>query len=225
LDVLGGAAQLYVRWIQSGHRSGAWCYAALGCLSENQQGGKNGTGRGTWLNPCNNGGKVLSKFVQFYRNEVVHPDRLTIEEIMGWDDTQIEGSHNTIQWLFPLTTPSLNVANIQTISADEIEVFRAEPGLQSRVLQSLRRMLRFYGLELQSEGRKIVKTRDFEKKSGWLYPRNHNYKRITRILKSLRILGLETEARLFFAALEEIYSSHYRYIGEETFKHWKKAME
>ncbi len=167
----------------------------------------------------------MSRFAAFYRNEIVHPDRLTIDEIINWPDTEIESSHNTIQWLFPLPQPSLNVANIPVIDEEEIDLFKKDPNLRNGVLRSFARMLQFYGLKLSLKDGQIVKAKDFDQKSGWLYPRNHNYKRISRILKSLRVLGFESEAKIFFDALQSIYSTHHRYIGDQTWKHWKDAME
>jgi Opioid growth factor receptor (OGFr) conserved region len=163
--------------------------------------------------------------VSFYRGEVVHPDRLTLDEIIRWDDKEIENSHSIIQWLFPLNKPSLNVANTPVITEHEIKQFRSDPELRNGVLRSLARMLRFYGLRMATPDMAIVKGKDFEQKSGWIYPRNHNYKRLTRMLKSLRLLGFEAEAKCLYAALEEIYNAHRRYIGQEVFEYWQRAID
>jgi hypothetical protein len=167
----------------------------------------------------------LEKIVSFYKGEVVHPDRLTLDAIIKWDDKEIENSHNVIQWLFPLDKPSLNVANTPVITEKEIEYFRSDPELRNALLRSLARMLRFYGLRMVTPDMAIVKGKDFDRKSGWIYPRNHNYKRITRILKSLRLLGFEVEAKCLYKALEDIYKSHDRYIGHDVFEYWQRAVE
>src|SRR5438128_7445456 len=83
---------------------------------------------------------------------------------------------------------------------------RARPELQDNLRASFCRMLRFYGLELEEDVRRGA---NFEERAGnWLSPWNHNHLRITRILKSLRILGLEKEASLFFNCLAQIYATH-----------------
>jgi len=91
-------------------------------------------------------------------------------------------------------------------------------------------MLRFYGLEIEDQsGLRVVPGVDFQEKSrNWLSPGNHNYLRITRILKSLRLLGLEQEAHVFFECLERIYenqSGSYLMIPEGTFRYWQLAIE
>jgi Opioid growth factor receptor (OGFr) conserved region len=56
---------------------------------------------------------------------------------------------------------------------------------------------------------------------------NHNHLRITRILKSLRLLGLEAEATAFFVCLADIYhvesGKDAPGISDETLTFWKAA--
>jgi hypothetical protein len=66
-----------------------------------------------------------------------------------------------------------------------------------------------------------------ERSENWLTPSNHNHLRITRIPKSLRLLGLETEAIAFFECLANIYrlesAKATPRISEETFTFWLAA--
>jgi Opioid growth factor receptor (OGFr) conserved region len=90
-------------------------------------------------------------------------------------------------------------------------------------------MLRFYGLEVvESDATTIERATFFaECSERWLKAGNHNHLRITRILKSLRILGLENEALAFFECLAEIYGDetgkHLSCISSETFHFWRSA--
>jgi hypothetical protein len=65
-----------------------------------------------------------------------------------------------------------------------------------------------------------------ERSKNWLNPYNHNHLRITRIIKCLRALGLETEARSFFDALSAIYHSPQfaGTISPVTFEYWQSAV-
>ncbi len=74
------------------------------------------------------------------------------------------------------------------LDADTIAEVRSRPELQEAVRVSLGRMRRFY-----------------EGSRHWISAGNHNHLRITRILKCLRLLGLDTEALEFFAYLAGIY--------------------
>jgi hypothetical protein len=58
----------------------------------------------------------------------------------------------------------------------------------------------------------------------WAEP-NHNWLRVTRILRSLTLLGLATLAHAFFGWLEAAYGSRKYPISEETFSYWTEAVD
>ena len=89
--------------------------------------------------------------------------------------------------------------------------------------------MNFYGFEARS-GEQITVTRapnSAAKATVWLSPGNHNHLRITRILRCLTVLGLETEAKAFFDCLSEIYKDEQNKpmpaISEETMLYWREA--
>ncbi|MGA9392022.1 MAG: opioid growth factor receptor-related protein, partial [Candidatus Sulfotelmatobacter sp.] len=86
--------------------------------------------------------------------------------------------------------------------------------------------LRFYGFEVgYTPDIRIARAPNFEERAReWVSPFNHNYLRITRILKSLSLLGLEEEARAFLGCLSDIYSDRHQLIPPETFQYWKAAV-
>jgi hypothetical protein len=61
----------------------------------------------------------------------------------------------------------------------------------------------------------------------WLHAGNHNHLRLTRILRSLRVLGLEREAAALWEALRTLYereaAAGRRTITPETFAFWRQA--
>ena len=90
-------------------------------------------------------------------------------------------------------------------------------------------MLAFYSLEANEMGTLTLTRAAFfvERAKNWLTPSNHNHLRITRILKSLLLLGLEAEATAFFTCLADIYRVELGKAGsgisDETFTFWKAA--
>jgi hypothetical protein len=56
---------------------------------------------------------------------------------------------------------------------------------------------------------------------------NHNHLRLTRLLRSMRLLGLEREAESLWGALRHLYkggkSGGSLSITDETFAFWKRA--
>jgi len=59
----------------------------------------------------------------------------------------------------------------------------------------------------------------------WITPNNHNFLRITRILKSLSILGLPECAEKFLAALESLSLEEQSVISEASFHYWRSAVK
>lgn len=151
----------------------------------------------------------------------------TLAEILAWDDDRLERVHDYIQWLFPLPERSAFNAGAPILAKADIEAFRIHPHLRSTLREALARMLAFYGFTLrQAGGRWTVRpAASFPERSRhWLTPGNHNFLRISRILRALTLLGLESEARAFLEALEALYEGHRAVIGSVTLGHWRKAV-
>jgi Opioid growth factor receptor (OGFr) conserved region len=174
-------------------------------------------------------GNLQSDLVRFYSGAGPDHRGRYLKDIQQWSDDRLEAVHDYIQWLFPLPEPSAFNAAAPVLTSTSIGQFRAQPELQQKLRASFLRMMDFYGLELHS-GEKIVVTRgaDFAARSRvWLSAGNHNHLRITRILRSLKLLGLEAEATAFFDCLSEIYQDEqkepFAAISEETMFYWREA--
>jgi hypothetical protein len=152
-----------------------------------------------------------------------------LSEIQLWSDRELEQVHNYIQWLFPLAERSGFNVDAPILDAKVIEEFRSRSNLRHNLQTSFRRMLGFYGLEIEDIGElTVVRAPSFaERAENWISPSNHNHLRITRILKSLKLLGLESEADAFFECLADIYrvesAKAVPKISEVTFRFWQSA--
>jgi hypothetical protein len=58
----------------------------------------------------------------------------------------------------------------------------------------------------------------------WAVRFDHNHLRITRILRCLRVLGLQTECNAFFEALKNVYNDPAINISDRTFMYWTRAV-
>jgi hypothetical protein len=152
-----------------------------------------------------------------------------LREIQNWSDEDLERTHDYIQWLFPLAEPSGFNIDAPILDDGTVSQFRANADLRRRLQTSLIRMLSFYGLEIHGTVPLTV-TRapnSGERIENWLTPSNHNHLRITRILESLKLLGLGEQARAFFDCLADIYRVESvkatPRISEETFTFWQAA--
>ena len=167
------------------------------------------------------------KIIAFFRGERPDSEGRYLRDLQQWRDERLEAVHDFIQWMFPLTEPSPVNPHAPVLDADTIAAFRAEDELRQTLRASWLRLLDFYGL--QEREQRVERSPDFTAKSrNWLHPGNHNHLRMTRILRCLRLLGLEQEARVFFDCLQSIYELErvkpHPGITERTFSFWKNAV-
>jgi hypothetical protein len=150
----------------------------------------------------------------------------TLDEILGWDDARLEMVHDYIQWLFPLTERSGANPWAPVLDAESIAAIRSSEEMQAQLRATFERMLAFYGFAL--EGDTVVEGPRFASAArNWLRAGNHNHLRLTRMLRSLRVLGLEREAQALWEALHALYererAAGRQTITEETFAFWRQA--
>ena len=156
----------------------------------------------------------------------VDDDGRGFDEILGWEDARLEMVHNYIQWIFPL--PERSGANpwAPVLDAATIATIRGDAEMQGRLHRAFLRMLAFYGFSL--EGDAVVESPQFAAASrNWLHAGNHNHLRLTRMLRSLRVLGLERDADALWEALRGLYeresAAGRRTITAETLAFWRQA--
>lgn len=120
----------------------------------------------------------MNNIIKFYLDSCSIKEQLgfSFVDIMNKDDDWLEGCHNHIQWLFPLTEPSNFNPDAPLLTQEDIDTFHELFLLQSRLLNATHKMtIFFYNMH-------------------WLTPHNHNFLRITRIIKCLKLLLPEHRA-------------------------------
>ena len=150
-----------------------------------------------------------------------------LSHIYQYSFDSLERHHDYIQWLFPLPEPSGANPSAPLLSSDDIAAFAKYDSLRNALLQSFVLMLQFYGLELKGRGDdvEVVRGDHFDERSRvWLTGGNHNFLRISRILRSLSLLGLGSHARAFLTCLEDIHEDEARIIGTTTMGYWRRAV-
>ncbi|OCK85053.1 hypothetical protein K432DRAFT_378010 [Lepidopterella palustris CBS 459.81] len=74
------------------------------------------------------------------------------------------------------------------------------------------------------EGLRIAKAPHYRQAfRNWVHRFDHNHLRLTRILRSLRVLGLQEECEALFDALVDVYETYGR-ISERSVMYWKRAV-
>jgi hypothetical protein len=164
----------------------------------------------------------VSRLIQFYLGEVPDSEGRTIHDILNFSLHDLEVIHDYIQWLFPLRERSRFNPKAPLLSDQDIRAFRASDVLKGTLRKAFSKMLDFYGFELHEK--QVVRSANWDQRKGWLTPCNHNFLRITRILSSLRLLGLDECAQSLYSALEETHREHAGRIGSDTWQFWTNAV-
>ena len=163
------------------------------------------------------------KLLQFYSGEGTDDRGRGIADIWCFSHAELESVHDYIQWLFPLAERSAFNPGAPLLDAETIRRFQEEDALRKNVERSLSLMLDFYGLSLVAN--RIVRAKTFADRSRqWLTPQNHNFLRLTRVLKSLSLLGHASRAKQLLACLEDIQRDHPTIIGKTTLAYWCDAI-
>jgi len=106
----------------------------------------------------------------------------SVFDVIAMNDVAIERTHDFIQWLFPLPEPSAAIPDSPVLTPGDIQAIRVSELAPIALAGATDRMTAFYQT-----------THD------WLMPNDHHHRRITRIIRSLRLLVGDPEADAFHA--------------------------
>ena len=165
-----------------------------------------------------------ARLVEFYSGRATDFAGRRIDDIWRMSLDELEYNHDYIQWLFPLRERSAIQPDVPVLDDAAISAFKIE--LHDRLAKSARVMAAFYGLEIVHDDAAVVvrcSSAFDERRRNWLTRGNHNFLRLTRIMKSLATLGHADLARAWLRALMSIYDEYATVIGPVTLRYWRDA--
>lgn len=165
--------------------------------------------------------------ISFYNGKALTDEGLSINDIWTANTSFLENCHMHIQWLFPLKEASMMQHAAPTIDDAQVYEFKADPSLKARLVKSLLTMLRLYHLDLDVQGNdvKIKRSADFSiSKARWIRKHDHNYLRITRMMKSMMMLGLPEYALALYECMKDIYDEVPLKFTPDNLAFWKDAV-
>lgn len=131
-----------------------------------------------------------------------------LHDILAFSDQELETHHDFIQWLFPLDTPSAAVPGSPVLSTIDVEAIRACEPCRSSLRRSADRMARFYA-----------------ENDHWLVPADHNHLRITRIIRSLKLLVSRQEAEEFLKGILRRVGQSGARVSRTSQRYWQEALD
>ncbi|KAF2164706.1 hypothetical protein M409DRAFT_25098 [Zasmidium cellare ATCC 36951] len=176
------------------------------------------------------GGHILAKsrptpfIARFYGEEhAADTEGRTLDDICAFDDDQLEYHHDFIQVLFPLPERSGVNRDAPLIDKNTRDAFLEHEHLRKNLFKSFSRMARFYAFDVDGDEAELTLSAatNFKQhaRNTWLTSVDHNHLRITRIIRCLRILGLDQVAQTFYQALVD----NARGVSPRSLMYWKRA--
>lgn len=140
--------------------------------------------------------------------ENVAPDYLgrTLPEIWQFTDDEMETCHDYIQCVFPLDRESGAVPNAPVLTKEDIADIKSSPVAISNLKQSADWFYQFLWRNDQ-----------------WLRAADHNHLRITRLIKSLRMLVGDTFADAMREKIMQLAEVSGAKINPLTLEFWKNS--
>lgn len=153
---------------------------------------------------------------EFYKGTGKNTEGRYIADMLNMTDYQLEKSHTVIQWLFPLREPSNHNPNAPLLDDSTIEAMRNDTDCIMHFYAAEERLWKF----LTEDCSHLMENAP---KPHWITKRNHNFLRLTRIIKCMKMF-LPPVAEMFYSLGKQYYESYPNIIGEETWKFWNEVM-
>ena len=129
-----------------------------------------------------------------------------IQDIWEMNDHEIENTHNFIQWIFPLNEKSGAIPNSPILSTDDILKIKKSEVAKNNIKKSSNWFLNF-----------------LERNKYWICYSNHNHLRVTRAIKSLRLIHSNKEAEKFKTDIMNLIEGNEDKISSLSLEFWKNS--
>ena len=130
----------------------------------------------------------------------------TLSMVLAFSDERAEQTHDYIQWLFPLTEPSQSQPDAPVLNAEEIPLIRASAMASKNMKFSADWYLGF-----------LMRNRH------WVSRYDHNHLRITRAIKSLRLLVSSSDADTFRIECIELAGHDFSTVAPNAVRFWENS--
>lgn len=148
----------------------------------------------------------------------------TFEDMISLTDEQLEKSHDVIQWMFPLNEKSNHNKFAPILDDETIQEMKSADSFQSNFDRMCNRFERFLSSPLKLIKSRNVGASHLAAKPHWVNPHDHNYLRITRVIKCCLLFGQTSSAESFWTAATHTYIEYPDIVGELTKKYWDEAI-
>ena len=143
---------------------------------------------------------------KFLIGDQVNNNGWSLIDVWNFSDQKIESTHTFIQWVFPTSEVSKATPGSPTLNDKQVEEIRNSAQAKSNLSKSAKWYLNF-----------------LERNNHWRKSYDHNHLRITRMIKSLRLLCGDDEADFYKEQFWQLLGSDLMGIPSRTVEYWEDA--
>ena len=161
--------------------------------------------------------------LRFFCNELDGTIPHRHEDIVVYDDKQMEMYHDFIQWIFPTKCPSIMHPEAPIIDENFAEMLCADKCARKNYCKSCQRYLNYMNFDCNGDSNIIDSTRDMP---FYKLP-YHNFLRITRMLDSLNQTGhQQCSYNIYKKMFELLKNAPLAWIPhDDTLQYWKNTQQ
>lgn len=166
----------------------------------------------------------MHALIAFYSGAGTDHRGRTLNGILSFTNHELETCHDYIQWLFPLTERSAFNPEAPVLNDETIATFQADPELQAALHGAVLRMLQFYGVLLREtpQGFELLAPQQVAQ-AHWMTMNNHNQQRLSRMLASLKLLGMDAHVAALWQGLQQLAVAYPESISAVMIMQWRMA--
>lgn len=129
-----------------------------------------------------------------------------LSDILKFNDQQTESTHDFIQWMFPLNEPSSASPDAPIWEHGEMALIRKSSLAAHNLNESTQWFLNF-----------------LKRNDHWRVAHNHNHLRITRMIKSVRLLQGDPAANALRDKVLAMAETSKDEISQTSLQYWRQA--
>lgn len=150
-------------------------------------------------------------------------------QIMRFPDTELELTHDYIQWLFPTATKSQFNPLAPALDPVEICIIKGHKNFRPRYLRAIKKMLKFWRFTFVHGAHGQIEAEGFEDENNlplWCRQGDHNLLRLTRFMESTYLFGeYKTAGSVFDVLCKLAVQPEGSFITGKNVVYWKNALQ
>ena len=148
----------------------------------------------------------MSSLCSFLTGHETNSSGWLLSHVWKFNDTQIENTHTFIQWVFPTDEPSRATPGSPVLDEEQILEIQNNDQAKQNLSKSADWFFNF-----------------LRRNNYWRKAHDHNHLRITRVIKSLRLLCGDDEADYYKEQFWQLLGADISQIPSKTIEYWEDA--